>query len=145
MLMLVKRRGQAQKAITEMIQKAMGYISETPDRMTKMELIKSLIEATEGKLYVEGEFAKATRMYAEMIEEDGDKEKAAKSILDVQVETYGSLTKEEKLDYLLYQMRIVLDLKDYVRTQIISKKVNRKNLNEKGLELLKVQYLQHAI
>ena len=73
-----------------------------------------------------------------MKEEDGLIKEAAEAVLEVQVETYGSMKKEEKLDYILYQMRIVLDLQDYVRTQIISKKVNRKNLNDEGFEELKV-------
>jgi hypothetical protein len=48
------------------------------------------------------------------------------------------MEKEEKLDYILYQMNLVLDLQDYVRTMIIMKKINRKNLNEDGLEKIKV-------
>lgn len=58
-----------------------------------------------------------------MKEEDGELRQAADVILDVQVETYGSMQKEEKLDYIMYQMRLVLDLKDFVRTQIIMKKI----------------------
>ena len=64
-------------------------------------------------------------MYSEMKEEDGEMRLAADVILEVQVETYGSMQKEEKLDYILYQMRLVLDLKDFVRTQIILKKIQR--------------------
>jgi len=33
------------------------------------------------------------------------------------------MKKEEKLNYILYQLRLVLDLKDYVRTMIILKKI----------------------
>lgn len=69
-----------------------------------------------------------------MKEEDGELRQAADVILDVQVETYGSMQKEEKLDYIMYQMRLVLDLKDFVRTQIIMKKIQRRNLNDSGLE-----------
>jgi len=41
-------------------------------------------------------------MYSEMKEEDGEMRLAADVILEVQVETYGSMQKEEKLDYILY-------------------------------------------
>lgn len=44
-------------------------------------------------------------------------------IQDVHVETYGSLDKKEKLDFLLEQIRLTLAKKDFVRTIIISKKV----------------------
>ncbi len=42
-------------------------------------------------------------------------------------------------------MRIVLDLKDYIRTQIILKKINRKNLDDEGLETFKVRYYELCI
>jgi hypothetical protein len=44
-------------------------------------------------------------------------------IQDVHVETYGSLDKKEKADFLLEQIRLTLAKKDFVRTIIISKKV----------------------
>lgn len=59
--------------------------------MEKMELIQTVREATEGKFYVEIEFARCTWRYAEMKEEDGEMRQAADVILDVQVETYGSM------------------------------------------------------
>lgn len=41
----------------------------------------------------------------------------------VQVETFGSMDKREKVELILEQMRLCLAKKDYVRTQIISKKI----------------------
>lgn len=70
--------------------------------MDKMNLIQCIREATEGKFYVEVEYARCTWMYSEMKEEDGEMRLAADVILEVQVETYGSMQKEEKLDYILY-------------------------------------------
>jgi len=43
-----------------------------------------------------------------------------------QVETFGSMEKKEKVEFILEQMRLCLAKKDYVRTQIISKKINTK-------------------
>lgn len=54
-----------------------------PTWMEKMELIQSVREATEGKFYVEIEFARCTWRYAEMKEEDGEMRQAADVILDV--------------------------------------------------------------
>lgn len=106
-----------------MIQQAVELIDKMPTRINKMNLIQTIREATEGKFFVEVEYANCTRMLSEMHEEDGEQQKAADVILDVQVETYGSMKKEDKLDYILYQLRLVLDLKDYVRTMIILKKI----------------------
>jgi 26S proteasome regulatory subunit N5 len=46
------------------------------------------------------------------------------------VETYGSLSKKEKVEYILEQMRLTLAKKDYVRAAIVSGKINRKHLAE---------------
>lgn len=46
----------------------------------------------------------------------------------------------EKLDFILYQMKLMLLKKDLIRFLIVSKKINTKNLDEKGLEDIKVQY-----
>lgn len=42
---------------------------------------------------------------------------------DVHVETYGSLGKEEKVDFILEQIRLTMAKKDFIRTFIIARKV----------------------
>lgn len=44
----------------------------------------------------------------------------------LQVETFGSMEKREKVEFILEQMRLCLAKKDYIRTSIISKKINTK-------------------
>ena len=44
----------------------------------------------------------------------------------LQVETFGSMEREEKVQFILEQMRLGLARKDYIRTQIISKKISIK-------------------
>jgi len=61
------------------------------------------------------------------------------------VETYGSMDKREKIEFILYQMKIMIKKKDYVRLFIISKKINKKNIEEKGLEDLKIIYYSYMI
>ena len=51
---------------------------------------------------------------------------AANILQELQVETYGSMEKREKVEYILEQMRLCLAKKDYIRTQIISKKISVK-------------------
>jgi len=45
----------------------------------------------------------------------------------------------------LYQMHLVLLRNDFVRVQILSRKVSKRHLNEKGLEKLKISYYQFMI
>ena len=50
-----------------------------------------------------------------MLEADGKVEEATKNIQEIQIETYGSLTTKEKVEFILYQMRLVLSRRDFVR------------------------------
>lgn len=52
---------------------------------------------------------------------------------------------KEKVSFILYQMKLVLLRKDFVRCQILSKKISKKHLNEKGLDELKIQYWRFMI
>lgn len=55
------------------------------------------------------------------------------------------MNKREKLEFILYQMRIMIKKKDYVRLFIISKKINRKSIEDDGLEDLKITYYSYLI
>ena len=79
--MLVKRRGQAKKAITDMITLCMEtFLDKMPNREEKFTLLKSLMEACEGKMFLEREYSKCTRQLVEMYEADGKIEDATKTI-----------------------------------------------------------------
>jgi 26S proteasome regulatory subunit N5 len=56
------------------------------------------------------------------------------------VETFGTMKKKEKTEYILEQMRLCLLKKDFVRTQIISKKIHPRVLNEEGFGELKIRF-----
>jgi hypothetical protein len=71
---------------------------------------------------------------AEMLEADGKHDDATKLVQEIQIETYGSLQTVEKVDFILYQMKLVLGRRDFVRCQILSRKISKKHINEKGLE-----------
>ena len=61
-------------------------------------------------------------------EEGEEIEEAAGILQEVQVETYGSMDRREKLEFILYQMKLMLKKGDEVRFHLISKKINEKNL-----------------
>jgi len=76
-------------------------------------------------------------------EDDNDIYEAANILQEVQVETYGSMDKREKLEFILYQMKIMLKKKDYVRFYIISKKINENNINDDEIADLKIIYFSY--
>ena len=66
--------------------------------------------------------------------------KASDVLQEVHVETYGSLSKREKVEFILEQMRLTLAKKDYVRSAIVAGKVSRKHLKEDNMEEYKVKF-----
>lgn len=53
------------------------------------------------------------------------------------------MDKREKLEFILYQMKIMLKKKDYVRFYIISKKINENNINDDEIADLKIIYYSY--
>ena len=80
-----------------------------------------------------------------MYEADGKIDEAAKIIQEIQIETYGSLENKEKVAFILYQMKLVLARQDYIRTQILSRKITKRGISEKGLEHLKIEYYSFMV
>ena len=145
--MLAKRRGQAKKAIIDMVQwgQKNEVLDKLPSREERYKMLDTLKEASEGKMFLEREYSQVVQQQAEMLEADGKSEEATKMIQEIQIETYGSLQTVEKVDFILYQMKLVLQRRDFVRCQIMSRKISKKAINEKGLEKQKVQYFTYLI
>lgn len=121
---LSKKRAQLKQAVAEMVRLAMKYLEQTPDRETKIELIKTLCAVTEGKIYVEIERARLVRMHAKIQEEMGNIVEARNIMQAVAVETYGQMAKTEKIAFILEQVRLCLDTGDFIRAAILAKKIS---------------------
>ncbi|XP_074576874.1 LOW QUALITY PROTEIN: 26S proteasome non-ATPase regulatory subunit 12 homolog A-like [Curcuma longa] len=123
-VLLSKRRGQLKQAVTAMVQKAMQYIDDTPDVDTRIELIQTLNNVSAGKIYVEIERARLIKRLAKIKEEQGLIAEAADLMEEIAVETFGAMAKTEKIAFILEQVRLCLDRQDYVRAQILSRKIS---------------------
>ncbi|KAK2384782.1 26S proteasome non-ATPase regulatory subunit protein A [Trifolium repens] len=123
-VVLSKRRGQLKQAVTAMVQQAMEYIDKTPDIETRIELIKTLNSVSAGKIYVEIERARLVKKLAKIKEEQGLIAEAADLMQEIAVETFGAMAKTEKIAFILEQVRLCLDRQDYVRAQILSRKIS---------------------
>lgn len=107
-----------------MVQEACTYVDEISNLEVKLKLIDTLRTVTAGKIYVENERARLTRKLAAIREAENNIDEAATIMQELQVETYGSMEKREKIEFLLEQMRMCLLRGDYIRTQIISRKIS---------------------
>ncbi|KAL8478861.1 hypothetical protein ACS0TY_030662 [Phlomoides rotata] len=123
-VLISKRRGQLKQAVQAMIQQAMEYIDQTPDLDTKIELIKTLNNVSAGKIYVEIERARLIKKLAMIKEEQGQIAEAADLMQEIAVETFGAMAKTEKIAFILEQVRLCLDRQDFVRAQILSRKIS---------------------
>ena len=129
-VLLSKRRAQLKQAVAALVKEAMGYVEKAPDMATKVALIETLGAVTSGKIFVEVEKARLTRQLAKIKEEQGKPEEAAEIMQEVAVETYGALSKREKVFFIEEQVRLCLDKNDHVRAQILSRKINPRSFDE---------------
>ncbi|KAA0200092.1 hypothetical protein HAZT_HAZT002954 [Hyalella azteca] len=144
-VILTKKRSQIKMAVTKMVQRCCEYVDQAPDKDTKLKLMDTLRTVTAGKIYVEVERARLTHKLALLKEADGDLEAAASAMQEMPVETFGSMEKKEKVEMILEQMRLCLARKDYVRTQIISKKVTIKFFDSGKVNDLKLKFYRLMI
>lgn len=134
-VLLAKRRSQLKHAIQAVVRQAMSYLHATPDKETKISLIKTLESVTEGKIFVEIERARLVKKLAQIKESEGNISEAADIMQEVPVETFGAMAKAEKIAFILEQVRLCLDKKDYVRAQILSRKISSKAFVERRGEV----------
>jgi len=103
LVLLVKRRAQAKRATTDMINLCMNtFLDKLPSTEERMAMLATLREASEGKIFLEREYANCTRMQVEMLEAEGKIDEAAKVIQEIAIETYGSVESKEKVNFILY-------------------------------------------
>ena len=100
---LIKRRGQGKRPIQDMVTICFNtFLAQLPSKEEKFQMLQSLREACEGKMFLEREYAQTTRMQVEMYEADGKIDEAARIIQELAIETYGSIESKEKVDFILY-------------------------------------------
>jgi len=120
-------------------------IEKLSDKADQLNLINTLRAITEGKMFVENERARLTRTLARMKEAENDLKAASKLMQELQIETYNTMDKREKTDYILEQMRLCLDTGDFSRAQIISRKISERLLNAKDFQHEKERYYSMMI
>jgi 26S proteasome regulatory subunit N5 len=74
-------------------------------------------------------------MLSAIREAEGDLAQASELLQDLQVETFGSMDRREKVDFILEQMRLLKALGDWDKMGIVAKRINIKWLAEKDHEV----------
>lgn len=140
-----KKHGLLKQAIVRMIQAVMEFVDKLPTEALKLELIDTIRTITEGKIYLEVERARVTKLLSKMKEDEGKVVEAADILQELQVETFGSMDRLEKTEFILEQMRLCLAKKDYTRVQIISKKITGRFFEDPAHADLKIRFYKLMI
>uniref|UniRef100_A0A915DUW3 PCI domain-containing protein n=1 Tax=Ditylenchus dipsaci TaxID=166011 RepID=A0A915DUW3_9BILA len=147
--LLCKKRSIIKYSIKNMIQACCEMVEKVGvgENEDKAKLIETLRTVTAGKIYVEVERARLTKRVVEKLEAEGKLEEARKMIMELQVETYGSMEIKRKVRYLLHQMRLTIYQKDYLRASFIGRKISTKFFDSEADDIqdMKLEYYKYMI
>ena len=130
-LVLSKKHSQLKQAITKMVQVVVGFLDDTPDLKTKLSVIETLRTVTEGKIFVEVERARVTKILSDIKKEQGDVKAAVEVLCELQVETFGSMSRREKTEFILAQVALCIEAGDWTQAGILARKISTKYLARK--------------
>jgi 26S proteasome regulatory subunit N5 len=114
-----------------MVQTVMEYLPETPSLDVKLSVIETLRTVTEGKIFVEVERARVTKVLSDIKKEQGDLKAAMEILCELQVETFGSMERREKTEFILEQVALCIENEDWTQAGILSRKISTKYLSRK--------------
>ncbi|KDN36853.1 hypothetical protein RSAG8_10551, partial [Rhizoctonia solani AG-8 WAC10335] len=166
-ILLAKKHGQLKAATQAMVEEAMTYLPDLEaDRPKWLELIEALRSVTEGKIFLETSRARVTLAlslhHERLAGQASDPAEALKSaqiasdlLSELQVETYSSMTRREKTEFLLEQMRmlvLVANMKaeagksqdgeaEWIKVRVGGRKVNEGFLKEAENEVYLLWYI----
>lgn len=78
------------------------------------------------QIFVEVERARVTRILSDMKKEQGDLKAAADILCELQVETFGSMERREKTEFILEQVSLCIENGDWTQAGILSRKISTK-------------------
>ncbi|KAI4528968.1 hypothetical protein K523DRAFT_225484 [Schizophyllum commune Tattone D] len=184
---LSKKHGQLKSVIQAMVEQVIAWLPEVKERDGTekwLELLETLRTVTEGKIFLETPRARVTLLLSHYYEAQANETasiekrkelliKASEILSELQVETYSSMERREKTEFILEQMRLLISvarIKDaesakkeekdslgggegeWVKVRVGGRKVNEEFLKEKENEVpqdLKLKYydlmIQHAL
>jgi 26S proteasome regulatory subunit N5 len=76
------------------------------------------------QIFVEVERARVTRILSNIKKEQGDINAATDILCELQVETFGSMSRREKTEFILEQVGLCIEKGDWAQAGILSRKIN---------------------
>ncbi|TIB61736.1 hypothetical protein E3P78_02670 [Wallemia ichthyophaga] len=146
-----KKHGQMRTVIIEAVRAASGICDEdvahvyTLQGQQREDLIQSLRAITEGKMFLESERARLTYILAHVLLSRNETRKARDVLSELSVETFGSLDRRQKTDYLLQQALLNAQIGDWVQMKIVTNKINVKFFKEENTQEQKLRYYEYLI
>ncbi|KAI9817083.1 MAG: hypothetical protein M1826_001665 [Phylliscum demangeonii] len=126
-LSLSKKHGQLKQAVTKMVQVVMAFLDDTPNLDTKLSVIEAL-----RTIFVEVERARVTRILSNIKKAQGNLKEAADILCELQVETFGSMARREKTEFILDQVALCIENDDWAQAAILSRKISTKYFARKA-------------
>ena len=80
--------------------------------------------------------------YSKIKEAEGKTAEASDILQEIAIETFGSMEKREKAEFLLEQVRLTLAQRDFVKAGILAAKMNKKVLDEAGFEDVRLRHYE---
>lgn len=72
-----------------------------------------------------------TRILSNIKKSQGDLNAAADTLCELQVETFGSMTRREKTEFILEQVSLCIERGDWTQASILIRKINKRYFNRK--------------
>ncbi|CAL9735750.1 26S proteasome regulatory subunit Rpn5p [Monosporozyma servazzii] len=146
--LLSKKHGQLKLSIQYMIQEIMRFIQNDETKIElddKIKVIETIRTVTENKIFVEVERARVTRDLVHIKKSQKKIEEACDILCELQVETYGSMEMNEKIEFILEQMELSILKGDFGQATVLSRKILKKTFKNPKYELLKLEYYKLLI
>lgn len=146
--LLSKKHGQLKLSIQYMIQEIMRFIQNEDTKIElddKIKVIETIRTVTENKIFVEVERARVTRDLVHIKKSQDKIEEACDILCELQVETYGSMEMNEKIEFILEQMELSILKGDFAQATVLSRKILKKTFKNPKYELLKLEYYKLLI
>ena len=89
-----------------------------------MALLTVVREVSEGRIFLEAQRARATDMLASRYAAQGQFARAADLLDDLQIETFGSVSRRDKACMLMRQLRYTMAIGDTLKANLVLRKIN---------------------
>ncbi len=83
------------------------------------------------QIFVEVERARVTRILSNIKREQGDIKSATDILCELQVETFGSMSRREKTEFILEQVALCIENNDWTQAGILSRKISTRYFGRK--------------